>query len=346
MATSVNIGEALALDGPVFDGSDFRNFECAAMAWNGAAYPGLLQNANRMAVQASSGMNITIGPGAAVIPSAAGVTDGAYRAYNNQSRTLTVPASDPTNPRIDIVVVGVNDLGTSSSTTFIEIVTGTPAPSPSAPATPSNTVLLANVAVGAGVTSIASGNITDKRVFTVAPGGILPVATTASIASGVNGQYAYDTANDRIFHLAQSGPRQAHVLPWAPQQATGGATYNGSGTPTLCSVTVTVDGSTDLEIHACWRGYNTDGALASVSIATFNIYLDSSSLKACTVENRSTTGGQAGGSAMFHITTSGGGDRPSAGTHTVALKYTDSVSTSLHPGAASGGELYVRAVPL
>lgn len=346
MATSVNIGEAGFLDGPVYDASDFRNFEAAAMAWNGSAYAGLLQNANRMAVQASSGMNITIGPGAAVIPSAAGTTDGAYRAYNNQTRTLTVTTSDPTSPRIDIVVVGVNDLGTSSSTTFIEIVAGTPAPSPSAPATPSNTVLLANIAVGAGVSSITSGNITDKRVFTVSPGGILPVATTASIASGVNGQYAYDTANDRIFHLAQSGPRQAHVLPWAPQQGSGSATYAGSTAGTLCSVTVTTDGSTDLEIHACWRGYQTDGTLAAVSTATFNIYLDSSSLKACTVENRSTTGAQAGGSAMFHITTSGGGDRPSAGTHTVALKYTDSISTSLHPGSAAGGEIYVRPVVL
>lgn len=345
MATSVNIGEALALDGPTYDASDFRNVEAAAMAWNATGRGGVLMGNNRLQVTVTSGMGISIAAGAAIIPSAAGATDGAYRAYNNQARSLTVTTSDPTNPRIDIVVIGVNDLGTSSSTTFIEIVAGTPASSPSAPATPPDTILLANIAVGAGVSSINSGNITDQRFYTAGPGGIIPVATTSTIATGVTGQYAYDTANDRIFHLTASGAKQAHTLPWAPQQGNGNGAYSGSTAGTLCSVTVTVDGSTDLEIHACWRGYNTDGALATASTATFNIYLDASSLKACNVENRSTTGATLGGSAMFHITTSGS-DRPTAGTHTVALKYTDSASTSLHPGAASGGEIYVRAVPL
>ena len=45
----------------------------------------------------------------------------------------------------------------------IVVVTGTPAGSPSAPATPKNSLVLAHIAVGASVTSIVTANITDFR---------------------------------------------------------------------------------------------------------------------------------------------------------------------------------------
>jgi hypothetical protein len=45
-----------------------------------------------------------------------------------------------------------------------QVIAGTPAPSPTIPATPQNSIALARVLVGAGVLSINSGNITDLRV--------------------------------------------------------------------------------------------------------------------------------------------------------------------------------------
>jgi hypothetical protein len=45
------------------------------------------------------------------------------------------------------------------------VVAGTPAVSPAAPATPTNSIVLATVAVGAGATTILAGNITDARTL-------------------------------------------------------------------------------------------------------------------------------------------------------------------------------------
>jgi hypothetical protein len=70
---------------------------------------------------------------------------------------VTISAANPTNPRIDLVVV--NNAGTKSA------VTGTAAANPKAPALPANSVLLAMVYVPASATSIPSNLITDKRVI-------------------------------------------------------------------------------------------------------------------------------------------------------------------------------------
>jgi hypothetical protein len=62
-------------------------------------------------------------------------------------------------------VATVNDAfysGTTNNVTFA-VVAGTPAASPAAPATPSNSISLATVLVGTSVTSISAGNITDTR---------------------------------------------------------------------------------------------------------------------------------------------------------------------------------------
>lgn len=84
---------------------------------------------------------------------------------------LTVSAADPTNPRKDIAVC--NSAGTLS------IVAGTPEaalPSdkvgvytlkPEPPSIPANSIILAEIWVPAGATSITGSEIYDKRVFTV-----------------------------------------------------------------------------------------------------------------------------------------------------------------------------------
>jgi hypothetical protein len=47
---------------------------------------------------------------------------------------------------------------------IFQVIAGTPAGSPTAPALPANSISLATIAVGAAVTQINSGNITDTRV--------------------------------------------------------------------------------------------------------------------------------------------------------------------------------------
>lgn len=80
---------------------------------------------------------------------------GGYRSRIGRT-TLTVTTADATNPRIDVVWVDAD--GT------LGITAGTPAGSPSVPSIGFTKQSLAQIAVGAAVTTIVTANITDTRV--------------------------------------------------------------------------------------------------------------------------------------------------------------------------------------
>jgi hypothetical protein len=375
MASSVALGPAVLLDGQTYSGQTFRQNEVSALAYNqgtgGAVQtrPGVLMGATRMLVAAGAGMSVNVNGGSAIIPSGVGSVQGAYRASLMQTANLTVATSDPVNPRVDAVVVYINDLGTSSSTTVVEVITGTPtaganlvnlngAPSP----LPTSSLILAYVLVPSSSTSVTGGNISDQRQFTITPGGILPIASVSAAPAGNPGQYGYDTANDRLCEIGASAVTQAKVLPFAPQFATGSSTSqfglaSGGAQVTLGSVNVTTDGNTDLEIHACWRNFNPGApgpGSAPPVYADFSLFIGSTQLKVCRVANYSNVavggggGSPEGGGAMFHFT-QGGSDRPGSGAHTISLQYFDNGSPYTAPRGNSniqGWELYVRAAPL
>lgn len=133
-------------------------------------------------------MSVNVGVGQAVVPGTLGATgvfpnnlnyqgytgnvqaltqQGVYYCFNNSLVNVTIAAADPTNPRIDLVVVSDPDAqySGSSNTPVLQVITGTPAPSPAAPTCPASSIVLAQVAVAANATSIGSGNITDKRPY-------------------------------------------------------------------------------------------------------------------------------------------------------------------------------------
>ena len=113
-----------------------------------------------------AGMSVRVAAGWAAIIGTTQANMGAYVAYNDAQTILTVTTADPTNPRIDRVVVTVRDAyytGAFNDVIF-QVLAGTPAGSPTAPAVPANSISLATIAVGAGVTSITTANITDTRV--------------------------------------------------------------------------------------------------------------------------------------------------------------------------------------
>lgn len=86
---------------------------------------------------------------------------------NDATFNITISANSSGNDRIDIIVAQIdtatapNDDGTN--VIDLEVVEGTPAGSPSAPATPSDALKLAEVAVANGATSITDAEITDAR---------------------------------------------------------------------------------------------------------------------------------------------------------------------------------------
>lgn len=114
---------------------------------------------------ASPGMSVQVAAGWAAVVGNFTTNMGTYVAYNDGAVTLSIGAANPSNPRIDLVVLTIQDAyytGASNTVTF-QVIAGTPAVSPVAPALPTMSIPLAQVAVAAGATQILNANITDSR---------------------------------------------------------------------------------------------------------------------------------------------------------------------------------------
>jgi len=113
-------------------------------------------------------MSVNIAVGWAAIVGTSTTTQGVYVSYNDAVVNAAIATAPATNSRIDLVCLTVNDAYYSGSTNniVVNVVTGTAAASPVAPATPANSIALAQVLVGTSVTSILNANITDVRVQT------------------------------------------------------------------------------------------------------------------------------------------------------------------------------------
>lgn len=138
-----------------------------------------------LAVSANSpaGMSVLVASGWAAIVGTTQSNMGTYMVFNDATDTLTVTTANPTNPRIDRVVATVRDAYYSGAynDVIFQVIAGTPAGSPVAPATPANSISLATIAVGAAVTQINSGNITDTRVDVTTN---LPVGDISGVTAG------------------------------------------------------------------------------------------------------------------------------------------------------------------
>jgi hypothetical protein len=106
----------------------------------------------------STGMQVKVKTGQAMVK-------GHY-VESDAEEILAIAASNPSNPRIDLVVIRLN---WTLNTIALAVLTGTAAGSPSAPAlTQSATIWeisLAQVAVAAAAVTVAAGNIADERSF-------------------------------------------------------------------------------------------------------------------------------------------------------------------------------------
>jgi hypothetical protein len=120
-----------------------------------------------VAQNSPTGLSILVASGWAAIVGTTQANMGTYVGYNDATVVLSITTADPTNPRIDRVCLTVNDAYYTGAlnNAVLQVVAGTPAGSPVAPALPANSISLATVAVGAGATTITNANITDTRVL-------------------------------------------------------------------------------------------------------------------------------------------------------------------------------------
>ena len=138
-----------------------------------------------LAVTANSpaNMSVNVAAGWAAIVGNFTSNMGTYVLFNDATVNLLITTADPVNPRIDRVVVTIEDsyyAGVNDDVIF-QVITGTPSATPVAPATPVNSLSLATVAVGAAVGSVTAGNITDTRVSVTTN---LPIGDITSVTAG------------------------------------------------------------------------------------------------------------------------------------------------------------------
>ena len=200
---------------------------------------------------ATPGMSVLIASGWAAIVGTTQANMGVYTSYNDASVTASIATANATNPRIDLVCLTVNDAYYTGSTNniVVNVVTGTPASSPAVPSTPANSIALAQVYVGAAVTSIVNANITDVRVTVTSN---IISANNIAINSQTGTTYTTVLAdNSKLITLANASAIAVTIPPYSSVAYPIGAQITfaqyGAGQPTISGgsgVTIVSTGAT------------------------------------------------------------------------------------------------------
>jgi hypothetical protein len=356
MASSVSCGTPWLVDGPSLDaGVPFRAYDvgtrvidvgsATAVQVPGGVFPGV----GAMGVSASSGLSVQVNAGYCCVPNPT-AGQGGYIFGTLAAATLTLAAADPSNPRIDLIVARVYDFGTSASYCDVEVITGTAATPAVQPSVPSAAIPLASVQVPAGAVALGSGAVTDLRSYVVAPGGILPIADSAAAPAAPAAQLMYDLSRNLIVQgTGTAGVTSLlSTLPWAPALAykTNSVTDSSAkgALTSILSVSITVDGSTDIEIYYKWPGFyaGTAPLLVTMSVAIDGTVLDQTPVY---VQSASSGSPANGGSARYY-TEPANSTTPAAGTHTVSFAFQSasaSIATTL--ACASTALACLRVAP-
>jgi len=122
----------------------------------GVAFDGM-----KVTESGTPGMSVVVAPGTGYFYGSGTNSNVMYEFYSDANETVTIGASG-VSARIDIICLKVDS---STGVASIVAIAGTPSGSPAVPATPASHYKLAEVAVGAGVTTITNANITDTRAI-------------------------------------------------------------------------------------------------------------------------------------------------------------------------------------
>lgn len=357
MATSVNTSLPMWLTGCTYDGNsgnDLRNSMVTAMFYD----PGIITSSTigvrsgvvggaGLFVQPGTGMQVLVQPGSYVVAASSSPINGAYVSTLASQAALTVQTADPTNSRIDLIVAVVSDTGTSASFGAVQIITGTPAPTPVAPSTPANSITLAQLTVPAAASSITSGMLADQRPFTTTTGGILRAAK-GSVA-GYNGQVAWDPSSGAFYHNSASGAQQLRTLPWSPVTLynTTDTVSTSGAVVTVLSTTITTDGSTDIGVYVKGTGIYLSASHGEFA-GNLQVYIDSTLIDELVLFNTASDGVVRGGAAFTAYTNASQGTTPSAGTHTIYYKFQslDASGVSVRLRGATISPNVMRVFPL
>lgn len=225
---------------------------------------------------AAASMQAKLSPGQVWVPGTSTGAQGGYPVTVDADTLITFADGHASLPRVDAVVIRVYDTdydGSGKYQAALEIIQGTAAAGPAAPATPKNAELLYEVAVPAGA-SAAKGitwasAITDRRRYTAALGGIIP----SSNGPAVNGTHVgqYRDAGGRLERW--NGTQWAKYIPDAVLRysadwgATTSSTYQELLTDTTTPLTATFTAPYSKWVSVSLGAYTgtDDGGIAYIS---------------------------------------------------------------------------------
>lgn len=159
-------------------------------------------------------MSVNVAAGRGLVDGTESSSQGMYFCQSLTTTNVVISASNATNPRRDLVVGRIrdNEYATGPTSAFsLEVITGTPAASPSDPTVPANCLVIARVLVGATVTTILNANITDLRTSSSGQqrlagiGGVTVCTSTTRPTVGLSeGAMIYETDSDLLWSYSGS----------------------------------------------------------------------------------------------------------------------------------------------
>jgi hypothetical protein len=188
-------------------------------------------------------MSVDIAAGVCVVPGTEGGKQGQYTCLNDASLTVTVTASHPTLPRIDVVVMQIRDAqySTAFNDAALNVIAGTPASSPAPATAPANSLVIAQVRVNAGVTSVLNSNVTDTRLPITSMGGIYPCTSSTKPTNNLYAGYAIWLTDTKTLQIWDVGSGSwLTISAYQPQWPSYSPTWSSSGTlPTIGNGSIT-----------------------------------------------------------------------------------------------------------
>lgn len=162
--------DAVWLQNLTYSAEQTRRFVTALLtrgATIGSAVGGLVGSTDFLVTYAGSGLNVSAAAGEGYVAGSSTTSQGAYYARGSTATSLTPASANPTNPRIDLIYVQVNDTAYTGSTNnaTCSIATGTPSSGANltnktgAPSLPVSSYALAYVLIPANASTISNVDI-------------------------------------------------------------------------------------------------------------------------------------------------------------------------------------------
>lgn len=182
------------------------------------------------AVTVSSGMTVAV----SAITVSTVYVNGSVVGTGYAGGTVTLAASDPTNPRIDSIYYDTSGAVDDATGTAVA-VTSTTGPVP--PTLSSTQIRLADIYVAAGATSISSGDITDRRQ--VVGSSAIVLAGSSTVATSTTSTSAVDLVTISGLSITTTTPFRVE---WNGRKTATNANYVSFGIKVNSTVVVEAGG--------------------------------------------------------------------------------------------------------